>query len=175
MSIVNKAPMFESEDFIDWKLRMQVYLASLDDDMMYAISDGPIKIDKERSEWTNDDKRKNNLYNIARNAIYNTLDKNTSAKIKACTTAKEVWEKIIQLNEGNERTKENKIMVATQKFDNVKMRSRETIKEFGDRFTSIVNELSLMGKTYANKETIVKALRALPSAWDVKTMVMMKS
>ncbi|XP_047309685.1 uncharacterized protein LOC124913108 [Impatiens glandulifera] len=55
------------------------------------------------------------------------------------------------------------------------MRPEEIIKEFGDRFTNILNELSLFGKTYDNKETIVKSLRVLPSAWDVKTMVMRES
>ncbi|XP_047335559.1 uncharacterized protein LOC124939092 [Impatiens glandulifera] len=175
MSIVNKAQMFESEDFIDWKIHMQVYLASVDNDMMYGISKGLIKIYKERSEWKNEDKRKNNLDHISKNSIYNTLDKNTFAKIRACATAKEVWEKIIQLNEGKERTKENKIMVATHKFENVKMRPKKSMNEYCDRFTSIVNDLSLMGKTYDKKETIIKALRALPSAWDVKTMVMSES
>ncbi|XP_047331479.1 uncharacterized protein LOC124935061 [Impatiens glandulifera] len=154
---------------------MQVYLVTLDDDMMYVISYGPIKINKERSEWTNDDKRKNNLDNLAKNAIYNTLDRNTFAKIRACSITKEVWEKIIQLNEGNKRTKEKQIMVATQKIENVKMRHGETMKEFSDRFTSIVNELFILGKTYANKETIVKVLTTLPSAWDVKITVMRES
>ncbi|XP_047331575.1 uncharacterized protein LOC124935169 [Impatiens glandulifera] len=55
------------------------------------------------------------------------------------------------------------------------MKPVENMKEFSDRFTSVVNELYTLGKIYDNKEIIVKALRSLPSAWDIKTMVMRES
>ncbi|XP_047335531.1 uncharacterized protein LOC124939063 [Impatiens glandulifera] len=55
------------------------------------------------------------------------------------------------------------------------MRSGESMKEFSDRFTNVVNELSSLGKKYDNKETIVKVCRSLPSAWDIKIMVMRES
>ncbi|XP_047335480.1 uncharacterized protein LOC124939006 [Impatiens glandulifera] len=175
MPYSEKPPMLEREEFIDWKIFVHLHLTTMDDEMMFILSDGPIKINKERSKWTADDRRRNNLDNLYRCSIYKTLDRNTFAKIRECFTTKEVWEKIIQLHEGNERTKENKILVATQKFENIMMRSSETMKEFGDRFTSVVNELSLLGKKYDNKEIIIKALRSLPSAWDIKTMVMRES
>ncbi|XP_047314475.1 uncharacterized protein LOC124918341 [Impatiens glandulifera] len=41
-------------------------------------------------------------------------------------------------------------MVATQKFDNVKMRLVETMTEFDERFSSIFIKLSTLGKTYSN-------------------------
>ncbi|XP_047339787.1 uncharacterized protein LOC124943296 [Impatiens glandulifera] len=147
----------------------------MDDEMMFILSDGPIKIEKERSEWTADDKRRNNLDNHCMSHIFKSLDKNTFGKVRECKTAKEVWETVIQLHEGNERTNENKILVATQKFENIKMRPDETMKEFSDWFTSVVNELSTLGKKYDNKETIVKTLRSLPSVCDIKTMVMRES
>ncbi|XP_047322865.1 uncharacterized protein LOC124926640 [Impatiens glandulifera] len=141
----------------------------MDDEMMFILSDGPIKIEKERCEWTTDDKRRDNLDNHCRSHIFKSLDRNTFGKVRECRTAKEAWETVIQLHEGNERTKENKILVATQKFENIKMRLGETMKEFSDRFTSVVNELSTLGKKYDNKETIIKALRSLSSIWDIKT------
>ncbi|XP_047314292.1 uncharacterized protein LOC124918083 [Impatiens glandulifera] len=66
-------------------------------------------------------------------------------------------------------------MVDTQKFDNIKMHHGETINKFEERFTNIINELAILGKVYGNKEIIVKALRALLSAWEVKTTVMRES
>ena len=109
---------------------MHSHLAALDDDMWYVITDGPIKItkvfpstnvtegssqtmEKPGAEWTAEDKKKNNLDNIAKDFMHKTLDDNMLCKIRACTTVKEIWDKLAQLYEGNEQTKDNKIMLAT--------------------------------------------------------------
>ncbi|XP_047320480.1 uncharacterized protein LOC124924492 [Impatiens glandulifera] len=175
MSFINKPLMFYIEEYVDWKIRMEVHLASQYDDMWFFITNGTIKIEKERCEWTAEYKRKNNLDNLAKNTLYKTLDKNMFAKIKACSTAKEIWEKIIQLCEGNKQTRENKLMVATQKFNSIKMHLGESMNEFDERFTNIFIEFSTLGKVYINKEIIIKALKTLPSAWDIKIMVMRES
>ncbi|XP_073152667.1 uncharacterized protein [Henckelia pumila] len=192
MTPFSKIPMFSKEDFDDWKIRMQAHLSALDDDMWFVITDGPLEItkvntaialsgggtqyiEKPRIEWTAEDKMKANLYNVAKDILYKTLDKNTFSKIKMCKIGKEIWEKFIQLCEGNEQTKENKLSVATQKFDNIKMRSGESMSEFDERVSSIVIELNGLGKTYPNREVILKVIRGLPKEWDVKTMAMRES
>ncbi|XP_073136848.1 uncharacterized protein [Henckelia pumila] len=192
MTSFNKIPMFSKEDFDDWKIRMQAHLSALDDDMWFVITDGPLEItkvntaialsgggpqyiEKPRIEWTAEDKKKANLDNVAKDILYKTLDKNTFSKIKTCKTGKEIWEKLIQLCEGNEQTKENKLSVATQKFDNIKMRPGESMSEFDERVSSIVIELNGLGKTYPNREVILKVIRGLPKEWDVKTMAMRES
>ncbi|XP_075486314.1 uncharacterized protein LOC142525915 [Primulina tabacum] len=179
MASFNKIPMFSKEDYDDWKIRMQAHLAAHDDDMWFVITDGPMKImkvntavgttegapqmiEKHRSEWTAEDKKKANLDNVAKDILYKTLDKNMFAKIKTCTTAKEIWEKLTQLCEGNDQTKENKLTVAIQKFDNAKMKPGETLAEFDERFSSIIIELISLGKEYSNREIALKVMRALP-------------
>ncbi|MDQ9783053.1 hypothetical protein RF094_10125, partial [Serratia marcescens] len=77
-------------------------------------------------------------------------------KIKACKTAKEIWDKIIQLNEGNEQTRENKLLVANQKFEQMKLQPGEKIADFDDRFTNVVNELVTLGKSFENRELALK-------------------
>ncbi|XP_073016746.1 uncharacterized protein [Primulina eburnea] len=192
MASFNKIPMFSKEDYDDWKIRMQAHLAAHDDDMWFVITDGPMKImkantavgvtegapqmiEKHRSEWTAEDKKKANLDNVAKDILYKTLDKNMFAKIKTCTTAKEIWEKLTQLCEGNDQTKENKLTVAIQKFDNAKMKPGETLAEFDERFSSIIIELTSLGKEYSNREIALKVTRALPREWDVKTIAMRES
>ncbi|XP_073309953.1 uncharacterized protein [Primulina huaijiensis] len=96
-------------------------------------------------------------------------------KIKTCTTAKEIWEKLTQLCKGNDQTKENKLTVAIQKFDNAKMKPGETIVELDERFSSIIIELTSLGKKYSNREIALKVMRALPREWDVKTIAMRES
>ncbi|XP_073019403.1 uncharacterized protein [Primulina eburnea] len=192
MASFNKIPMFSKEDYDDWKIRMQAHLAAQDDDMWFVITDGPMKImkantavgvtegapqmiEKHRSEWTAEDKKKANLDNVAKDILYKTLDKNMFAKIKTCTTAKEIWEKLTQLCEGNDQTKENKLTVAIQKFDNAKMKPGETLAEFDERFSSIIIELTSLGKEYSDREISLKVMRALPRECDVKTIAMRES
>ncbi|XP_073304116.1 uncharacterized protein [Primulina huaijiensis] len=112
-----------------------------------AITDGaPHRIEKARDEWTAEDKRKANLDNVTKDILYKTLDKVTFSKIKMCKTAKEIWEKLIPLCEGNEQTKEHKLSVAVQKFDNIKMNIGESMHDYDEIISGIVNELNVVGK-----------------------------
>ncbi|KZV26476.1 hypothetical protein F511_36629 [Dorcoceras hygrometricum] len=97
------------------------------------------------------------------------------SKIKTCATAKEIWEKLIQICEGNDETKENKLTVTQQKYESMKMRDGETLAEFDERFSDVVIELTSLGKEYSNRELALKVMRALPREWDVKTMAMQGS
>ncbi|XP_075473953.1 uncharacterized protein LOC142505012 [Primulina tabacum] len=179
MTLFNKVPMFSKEDFDDWKIRMQAHFAAQDDDMWFVITNGPLKIlkpntaiavtegapqfvEKQRSERTSEDKKKTNLDNVAKDILYKTLDKYTFSKIKMCPTTKEIWEKLIQICEKNEQTKENKLSVAMQNFENLKMKAGETLREFDERFNSLVNELAALGKELGNREVTLKVMRALP-------------
>ncbi|KZV16981.1 hypothetical protein F511_28395 [Dorcoceras hygrometricum] len=141
-----------------------------------AISAGaPEWVEKRRYEYTNEEKKKSNLDNVARDILYKTLDKKMFSKIKTCATAKEIWEKLIQICEGNDETKENKLTVAQQKYESMKMRDGETMAEFDERFSAVVIELTSFGKEYSNRELALKVMRALPREWDVKTMAMRES
>ncbi|XP_073025070.1 uncharacterized protein [Primulina eburnea] len=151
MAHFSKVPMFSKEDFDDWKIRMQAHLTAQDDDMWYVITDGPLKIlkpniavavtdgapqmvEKPRNEWTGEDKKKANLDNVAKDILYKTLDKNTFSKIK----------------------------MSMQKFENLKMKAGETLNEFDQRFSSLVNEIAALGKEHSNREIALKVMRALP-------------
>ncbi|XP_073126225.1 uncharacterized protein [Henckelia pumila] len=141
-----------------------------------AISGGgPQMVEKPRAEWSTEDKKKANLENVAKNILYKTLEKNMFSKIKTCSTTKEIWEKLTQPCEGNDQTKENKLTVAIQMFDNAKMKPGETMAEFDERFNNIVCEIIALGKIYINREIALKVMRALPREWDVKTIAMRES
>ncbi|XP_073138611.1 uncharacterized protein [Henckelia pumila] len=171
---------------------MLAHLSAHDDDMWFVVTYGLMKImktntptaitagaphmiEKPRVEWTSKDRKKASLDNVSRDILYKTLDKNMFSKIKICTTAKEIGEKLTQLCEENDQTKENKLMVAIQKFDNIKMKPREIMNEFDERFNSIMIELNVLGKSYSNREVALKVMRALPCEWDVKTVAMRES
>ncbi|KZV31051.1 hypothetical protein F511_24073 [Dorcoceras hygrometricum] len=139
-----KIPMFSKEEYDVWKIQMQAPLAAQDGDMWFVITDGPMKImktntaiaisagapqwiEKTRMEWTSEDKKKANLDNVDKDILYKTLDNNMFSKIQTCTTAKEIFEKMTQIYEGNEKTKENKLTVTLQKFELIRMKPEETL------------------------------------------------
>ncbi|KZV32163.1 hypothetical protein F511_24157 [Dorcoceras hygrometricum] len=144
--------------------------------LAFSISNGePPYLEKSRHEYSNEDKKKANLDNVARDIIYKTLDKNIFSKIKTCATTKEIWEKLKQICEDNDETKENKLTVAQQKYESIKIKDGETMTEFDERFSAVVIELTILGKEYSNRELALKVMRALPREWDVKTMAMRES
>ncbi|XP_073041862.1 uncharacterized protein [Primulina eburnea] len=140
-----------------------------------TIEGAPQMVEKHISERTAEEKKKENLDNVAKDILYKTLDKNMFAKIKTCTIAKEIWEKLTQLCEGNDQTKENKLTIVIQKFDNAKMKPGETLAEFDERLSGIIIELISLGKDYSNREIALKVMRALPREWDAKTIAMRES
>ncbi|KAL8536698.1 hypothetical protein ACS0TY_012042 [Phlomoides rotata] len=188
----SKVSMFSAEDYDDWKIRMQAHLSAMNDEMWSVIEDEPLVImksntaneqtsetaqiiPKPKNEWTEEDKRRNNLDNVAKNTIYHTLDKIVFSKIKQCKTAKEIWEKLEMMCEGTDQIKENKLMIAVQKFENFKMKPGETLEKFDSRFTKILNEMESLDKHYSQREKNLKVLRALPTEWDMKVVAMRES
>ncbi|KZV55713.1 hypothetical protein F511_19001 [Dorcoceras hygrometricum] len=91
------------------------------------------------------------------------------SKIMTCMTAKDIWEKLTRLCEGNEQTKENKLSVATQTFDTIMMKHGETMAEFNERFNNIVIKLEAFGKEYTNRVVTLKMMKVLLTEWDVET------
>ncbi|KZV15702.1 hypothetical protein F511_34156 [Dorcoceras hygrometricum] len=67
-------------------------------------------------------------------------------KNKDLRYCKRVWEKLTQICEGNDETQENKLTVAQQKYESIKMREGETMIEFDERFSSVITELTSLEK-----------------------------
>ncbi|KAH0687960.1 hypothetical protein KY284_018513 [Solanum tuberosum] len=48
------------------------------------------------------------------------------------------------------------------------MKSGESLQDMITRFTTVVNELISLGKTYTTEEQVDKVLRTLPRSWEIK-------
>ncbi|KZV46085.1 hypothetical protein F511_27121 [Dorcoceras hygrometricum] len=59
-----------------------------------------------------------------------------------------------------EQTNENKLVVAIQKFDTIKMKPGKTMTEFDERLHIVVIELIALGKEYTNREVSLKMMIA---------------
>ena len=181
--------LFDLSRFDDWKTRMLAYLSALHDEMAEVIKTGPVKIvmvntaaeqtkdtpkyvPKPREEWTSDDRKRNNLDNIAKDILFRAIDETIFPKVRKCTTAKEVWDTLMLIGEGDEQEKENKLTVAMKKFEDFKMKPGESIDSMESRFMKLSIEISDLEKEIPQKEQNLKILRGLTKEWEMKVITM---
>ncbi|XP_019183009.1 PREDICTED: kinesin-related protein 4-like [Ipomoea nil] len=84
----------------------------------------------------------------------------------------EIWNVLMELGEGDEQEKDNKLTVAMKKFEDFKMLPNETIMDMELRFTRLMGDLTDLGKELTEKERNLKILRGLPKSWEMKVIAM---
>ena len=103
------------------------------------------------------------------NLFYCGLDANEFNRVSSCTSAKEIWDKLVVTYEGTSQVKESKISIFLRQYELFKMTKEESVKEMFTRFTEIINNLNSLGRTFTNEEKVRKILRCLPkSKWGPK-------
>ncbi|GAV68789.1 UBN2 domain-containing protein, partial [Cephalotus follicularis] len=70
--------------------------------------------------------------------------------------------------EGTNQVKQSKISMLVHEYELFLMHDNECISDMFTRFTTIVNSLKNLGKSYSNQELVRKILRCLPRSWTPK-------
>ncbi|GAV83854.1 LOW QUALITY PROTEIN: UBN2 domain-containing protein, partial [Cephalotus follicularis] len=70
--------------------------------------------------------------------------------------------------EGTNQVKESKISMLVHEYELFLMHDNESISDMFTRFTTIINSLKNLGKSYPNQELVRKILRCLPKSWTPK-------
>ncbi|KAL3820174.1 hypothetical protein ACJIZ3_006080 [Penstemon smallii] len=188
MDCISHVPHIAGMSFEDWKIRMEIFLAAYNDNMYTCIIKGPFKftktikvddvditVEKDLNEMTAEEIKLFNLDKVGRFIMTKALDNDRFDKVKHCKTAKEMWDKVRDMREGNDAIKEHQLSVALEKLDNFKMKSAETIDQMDTRFTRTLNEVLKLGKTFTDKEITVRVLKALPPKINMKVTAMEES
>ncbi|CAL5438164.1 unnamed protein product [Camellia sinensis] len=175
----SRPPFFNGSNYIFWKIRMKIFIQSLNYELWRIIVNGhkiPSKtiqgriLPKEEYEWDNNDLRNIQMNAKAMNLLFCALDFNEFKIISTCESAKEIWDKLEIIHEGTNHVKESKISMLIHDYELFKMKSHESISEMFYRFTSIINVLKSLGKIYTNTEMVRKILRSLPKSWEIKVI-----
>ncbi|VFQ93303.1 unnamed protein product [Cuscuta campestris] len=180
-------PKFSLLGYDDWKIMMDAHLYALHDCMWMVLEDGPLKIQMEnpaetldvvqyipkpKEKWDDRDCKKHNLDNVAKAAIFKTLDPITFSKIKHLKTAMEIRQGLGKLCEGSEDLRKQKIEVLLEKFKSFKMLPGESFDMLDERFHKILNDLASLNHVLSPKEKNVRLLRSLPIEWYTKATAM---
>jgi len=94
---------------------------------------------KPEEEWTATEDELALGNSKALNALFNGVDKNILRLIKQCTVAKDAWEILKTVHEGNTKVKSAKIQLLTTKFENLKMLENESIQDYYLNIIDIAN------------------------------------
>ncbi|VFQ59756.1 unnamed protein product [Cuscuta campestris] len=183
-------PKFSLLGYDDSKIMIEAHLYALHDCMWMVLEDGPLKIQMENPErnpaaldvvqyipkpkekWDDRDCKMHNLDNVAKAAIFKTLDPITFSKIKHLKTAMEIWQGLGKLCEGSEDLRKQKIEVLLEKFKSFKMLPEESFDMLDERFHKILNDLASLNHILSPKEKNVRLLRSLPTEWYTKATAM---
>jgi hypothetical protein len=94
-----------------------------------------------------------------------------SNRVIACRSAKEIWDTLETQCEGTEAIKRNRRSLLVQEYEQFDSRQDETLTELYDRFLTLLNNLSLVGKEYKSEEFNYKFLLALSEEWRTEASI----
>jgi len=108
---IHKPPMFCGLNYQFWKIRMQIFIESIDKGIWYAITNGPYtpeclvenkQVDKQWIELTDEEMRRAQYDCNAKNITTSSLSMDKFFMVSQCKSAKELWDVLDVTHEGNE-------------------------------------------------------------------------
>jgi hypothetical protein len=162
---VTRPPLFDGTNFSFWKVRMRTYLMALGADVWDVVETGYIKPVVLASK---DDKLEFSFNAKGMNAILNGLAEAEFVKVMHLQTAKEMWDKLINSYEGNEKVKDAKLQTYRVQFEKLQMKEDETIGKYFLRVEELVNAMKALGEKIEEPSLVQKILRSLPDRFNPK-------
>ena len=123
---------------------------------------------------TADEQSKNNLVNDAKenNIINSGLIESAYHKVLGCKTAKNVWDKLENIYEGDSNFKEVKLQIYREKFEQLRMKEDCNIVAYFQYVDEITNTLEGLGEPVDEKTIIRNILRTLLGRLNPKVSVL---
>uniref|UniRef100_A0A1S4BZQ4 Integrase catalytic domain-containing protein n=1 Tax=Nicotiana tabacum TaxID=4097 RepID=A0A1S4BZQ4_TOBAC len=109
---------------------------------------------------------------MAKNMVYNAINREEYEKISSRETAKEMWDKLEVTYEGTNKVKETRINLLVRDYELFQMKDGESIEEMFSRFRKILGDLKSFGRQIKSGEQVRKILRGLPTIWQPKVIVL---
>ena len=104
----------------------------------------------------------------ARHVIIVLLAPTISRKVMGCNTAKEVWDKLKSIYEGDPKVKQVKLQRHREEFENLKMNENEDIATYILRVDEVFNSIRGLGEEIDESLVLQKVLRSLLLKYDAK-------
>jgi hypothetical protein len=102
------------------------------------------------------------------NALLNGLSDTVFTKVAHCKSAKEIWDKLRNIYEGDSKVKAAKLQTYRGQFEQLKMKEDEDITTYFLRVDEIVNAIIGLGEEIEESVIVQKVLRSLPMRFNPK-------
>jgi hypothetical protein len=124
----NGIPQFDGHNYAFWRRRMKTYVQAQGFEVWKSIVDGY----KEPTVLpTNENGKKLSLNNSkSTNELLNGLCDLVYTKVIHCSSAKEIWEKLQNIYEGDSKFKASKLQTYRGQFEQLNMKEDENIAAY---------------------------------------------
>jgi hypothetical protein len=162
----NGIPQFDGQNYAFWSRRMKTYVQAQGFEVWKSVVDG---YKEPTVPPTNENGRKLSLNNSkAKNALLNGLCDSVYVKVMHCSSAKEIWDKLQNIYEGDAKVKATKLQTYRGQFEQLKMKEDENIAAYFLRVDETVNAIIGLGEEVDESIIVQKVLRSLPMRFDPK-------
>ena len=181
---INIPSMFGGVNYALWKIRMKIFMESINMGIWYAVVNGPfvhMQVVKEKnvkkpwSKWSESERKKAQYDSLAKNIITSALNMDEFFRVSQCNSAKEMWEVLEVTHEGTNDVKRAREHSLIQEYELFRMQSEESIADVQKQFTHIVNHLTRLGKVFDKEELNIKVLKCLDRNWQPKVTTISES
>jgi hypothetical protein len=164
--IPNGIQQFDGINYVYWSERVKTYLTYLEVYIWYSVVNGYV-IPKNAPTDPNE-KKLMSCNSKSRHVILGALAPTIANKLMGCSTAKEVWQKLKSIYEGDPKVKQVKLQRHREEFDNLKKDEKEDIATYFLRVDEFVNAIRVLGEEINESLVVKKVLRSLLLKYDVK-------
>ena len=153
---------------------MQVVFATMGMNVVKCVQEGFVALE-EGKDLTLEELKQFEINGKASNVIISALTDAEYAKVMDCKSAKEIWDRLQKVYEGDGRMKEAKLQVFKERYESLRMQKNETIQEFFTMVIDAVNDLRSHGKNKKDSSIVKKILRILPERFASKVAAIEES
>ena len=161
-------PLFNGTNYAYQKVRMRVFLQSLDEKVWQAVEIGQTKPKEALADWNEAKIKAANFNSRALNALYSVVTNEKFKKISSTETAKEAWTILQTTSKGTKAVRDSKLQRLTTSFEEIKIQEDESLDEFYAMLKDIVNSTFNLGETIPEPKIMRKVLRSLPERFHAK-------
>ena len=160
--------LFDGNNYAYWKVRMRVFLQSLDEKVWQAMEIGRTKPTEVSTNQDDAKIKEANFNSRALNALFNAVTNDEFKKISSTKTIKEAWTIFQTTYEGTKAIKDSKLQRLITSFEEIKIEEDELFDEFYAKLKVIVNSAFNLEETIPKPKIVRKVLRFLPERFYAK-------
>ena len=161
-------PLFDGTNYAYQKVRMRVFLQSLDEKVCQVVEIGWTKPKEAPADQDDAKIKAANFNSQALNALFGAVTNEEFKKISSTETTKEAWTILQTTYKGTKTVKDLKLQRLTTSFVKIKMEKDESFNEFYAKLKDIVNSTFNLRKTIPEPKIVRKMLRSLPERFHAK-------